>query len=413
MAEPVVRVELGLELLSDPNAAILDDPVKGILDSPTYTLGGVNFYDISDRIRSVSTRRGKSQALDKIDSGTVSILADNNDRLFDPLYQASPFYGALVPRRKIRIYANDKFVFDGYIDDFNLTYEPNGNSTVQMECSDAFSVLTKAKLDEQTPTSQLSGARIQAILNRPEVNWAASERDIDSGVFTMLDTTIPQDTSAIEYLQTVANSEFGDLFIGKDGKIVFRDRDYAPAGLSVIISDGLADENPDAIPFVDVNIVYGSEYLYNRIVISNSDVIPEESIAEDANSQLFYGVLTYSATDLLTENAADLDSLAQSLLEKYKEPVYRFESVTHILNVLDDTKQNEILDIEIGDYVLVEFQPNNIPPSIVQPCKVIGISHSWDITNKSVTLSLERIQPGIWTLSDPILGRLSVGNFLG
>lgn len=413
MAQPTVRVELGLELLNDPDAAILDDPVKGILDSPTYTLGGAAYYDISDRVRLVSTRRGKSQALDKIDSGTVSIVANNTDRLFDPLYEASQFYGALIPRRKIRIFANDLFVFDGFIDDFNLNYEPNGNSTVQFECSDAFSVLTKSRLDEQTPTSQLSGARIQAILDRPEVNWLPDERDIDTGVFTMLDATIPQDTSALEYIQQVADSEFGDLFISKDGKVVFRDRSYTPSTMSVVVSDEAKDENPDGIPFVNVSIVYGSEYLYNRIVISNEDVVPEESIAEDEESQRFYGVLTYSATNLLTESPTDLDLLAQSLLNKYKQPVYRFDSVTHILDDLDEEKQNNLLNIEIGDYVLVEFEPNNIPPAIIQPCKVIGISHNWEIGVKSVTLSLERLEPNAWTLSDIVFGRLSAGNFLG
>lgn len=413
MAAPTVRVELGLELLNDPDAAILDDPVKGLLDSPTYTLGGAAYYDISDRVTSVSTRRGKSQALDKIDSGTVSIVANNTDRLFDPLYEASQFFGALIPRRKIRIFANDLPVFDGFIDDFNLTYEPNGNSVVQFECSDAFSVLTKSKLDEQTPTSQLSGARIQAILDRPEVNWLPTERDIDTGVFTMLDATIPQDTSALEYMQQVADSEFGDLFISKDGKVVFRDRSYTPATMSVVVSDEAKDENPDGIPFVNVSIVYGSEYLYNRIVISNEDTIPEESIAEDEVSQRFYGVLTYSATNLLTESATDLDLLAQSLLNKYKQPVYRFDSVTHILDDLDADKQNQLLNIEIGDYVLVEFEPNNIPPAIIQSCKVIGISHNWEIGVKSVTLSLERLEPNAWTLSDIVFGRLSAGNFLG
>jgi hypothetical protein len=411
MAAPSVRVELGLDLLNDPNAAILDDPVKGILDSPDYTLGGVAFYDISNRVRSVGVNRGKSQALDRIDSGTLNIVADNADRLFDPLFEDSPFYGALVPRRSVRVFANDKYVFDGYIDDFNLTYDPAGNSQVLMECSDAFSVLTKARLNEQTPTEQLSGARIEAILNRPEVNWSATQRDIDTGIFTMLDSTIEQDTQALEYLQLVSDSEFGDLFISKDGKIIFRDRSYEPAEPSFIISDDPNDA--EAIPFVDINIVYGSEYLYNRIIISNSDVIPEEATAENEASQLFYGVLTYSQTGLLTSSLTDLQAVADSLLDKYKQPVYRFESVTHVLDTLTEAQQAKLLDVEISDYVEVRFEPNGIAPAIVQYCKVIGISHEWDRETKSITFSLEKIEANAWQFDDFIFGRLSAGNFLG
>lgn len=412
MAQPAVRVELGLDLLNDPDAAILDDPVKGILDSPIYTLGGVAFYDISDRVRSVQVRRGKSQALDRIDAGAVTVIADNNDRLFDPLYEASPFYGALVPRRRVRVYANDKFVIDAYIDDFNLSYETNGTSICQIDASDAFSVLTKSKLDEQTTTSQLSGARIESILNRPEVNWSATERDIDTGVFTMLDTTIAQDTQTLEYLQLVADSEFGDLFISKDGKIVFRDRSYKPAEPTFIISDS-TDETLPVIPFEEINIVYGSEFLYNRIVISNSDTIPDEAIAESVSSQLFYGVLTYAATDLLTQNLADLESLAQSLLFKYQQPVYRFESVSTMLDTLDTTSQNKLLDLELGDYVQIRFEPNGIAPAIVQYCKVIGVGHEWAIDSKTITLSLEKIEGNQWQFDDFVFGRLSAGNFLG
>ena len=411
MAAPSVRVELGLDLLNDPNAAILDDPVKGILDSPDYTLGGVAFYDISGRVRSVGVSRGKSQALDRIDSGTLNIVADNADRLFDPLFEASPFYGALVPRRSVRVFANDKYVFDGYIDDFNLTYDPAGNSQVLMECSDTFSVLTKARLNEQTPTEQLSGARIEAILNRPEVNWSATQRDIDTGIFTMLDSTIEQDTQALEYLQLVSDSEFGDLFISKDGKIIFRDRSYEPAEPSFIISDDPND--PDAIPFVDINIVYGSEYLYNRIIISNSDIVPEEATAENEASQLFYGVLTYSQSGLLTSSLTDLQSVADSLLDKYKQPVYRFESVTHVLDTLTEAQQAKLLDVEISDYVEVRFEPNGIAPAIVQYCKVIGISHEWDRETKSIKFSLEKIEANAWQFDDFIFGRLSAGNFLG
>jgi hypothetical protein len=412
MAQPAVRVELGLDLLNDPDAAILDDPVKGILNSPIYTLGGVAFYDISDRVRSVQVRRGKSQALDRIDAGAVTIIADNNDRLFDPLFEASPFYGALVPRRRVRVYANDKFVIDAYIDDFNLSYETNGTSICQIDSSDAFSVLTKAILDEQTPTSQLSGARIESILNRPEVNWSATERDIDTGVFTMLDTTIAQDTQTLEYLQLVANSEFANLFIAKDGKIVFRDRSYEPPEPTFIISDS-TDETLPVIPFEQINIIYGSEFLFNRIVISNSDTIPEEAIAESTNSQLFYGVLTYSATDLLTETLTDLESLAQSLLFKYQQPAYRFDSVSTTLDTLDTTAQNQLLDLELGDYVQIRFEPNGIAPAIVQYCKVIGIGHEWAIETKNITLSLEKIEGNEWQLDDFVFGRLSADNYLG
>jgi hypothetical protein len=80
-----VKVEIGLDLGdASPIGFKLDDPVRGVLGNTLYVLGGTLFYDISDRLRNVSTRRGKSQALDRIDAGITSITLDNSDRTFDP-----------------------------------------------------------------------------------------------------------------------------------------------------------------------------------------------------------------------------------------------------------------------------------------------------------------------------------------
>jgi len=81
MPEPLVKVELGANLgARDPNTFLLDDPVRGVLDNTEYTLSGDRFFDISDRLVSVSTTRGKNQALDRIDAGQLNRVVDNFDR---------------------------------------------------------------------------------------------------------------------------------------------------------------------------------------------------------------------------------------------------------------------------------------------------------------------------------------------
>jgi hypothetical protein len=410
MASPIIRVELGLNLDNDPNAARLDDPIKGILDGPIYTLGGVKFYDISDRVISVSVNRGKSQALDRNDSGVISIVANNQDRLFDPLYEQSRFYGALVPRREVKVYANDIPVFFGFIDDFDIQYEPGVQSICRIDASDAFSSLNKARLPDYVPTELLPGPRIIELLDLPEVNWNPDARDIDTGITELLDNEITENTGLLEYLQLVSDSEFGNLFISKDGKITFRGQSEVSNLLDFVISDD--DSVVNAIPFTDINVVYGSEFLFNRVVISNADFIPEEVIAEDLDSQRFYGVLTYARDNLLTTNPTDLESLAGFLLGRFSQPQYRFESVTHILEDLTEEQQNKLLDVEIGDYVEIRFEPSNVPPAIEQLCRVIGIAHNWQLGQNSIVYSLERIDLPYFKLSDEVFGRLSEGNIL-
>ncbi len=64
MAIPATTVEIGFDLsaLGGP-FFILDDPVQGVLDNTEYTLGGTLFYDVTEYVRSVSVRRGKSRQL--------------------------------------------------------------------------------------------------------------------------------------------------------------------------------------------------------------------------------------------------------------------------------------------------------------------------------------------------------------
>ena len=407
MAAPDVSVEFGFDLgQRDPFAFKLDDSVRGVLDGTDYTLGGERYFDITDRLVTAQIRRGKSQALDRIDAGVVSVTVDNSDRVFDPLYENGPFFGQLIPRRSVRVTSNGLPVFVGFIDDFDIQYEPGVQSVVRIDASDALSVLTNAGLEEFTPDSELSGARINTVLDLPEVDWPTELRDIDAGNSLMLDADVAEGTAALTYLQLVANSEFGTLFLSKDGKITFRERNSVPNTPDLVFSDEVVAGVYTGIQFADVNIVYGSENLYNRITLENADIFPEQAFAEDATSQAVYGPRTLSQTGLLIQEPEQLQFLADFFLARYKEPQYRFETVTVVLDTLTTVNQDKVLDLEIGDIVLVRFEPSDIPPAIEQYCRIIGINHDWTPGSKNISFSLERLDFAVFILDDLVLGEL-------
>jgi hypothetical protein len=402
---PDVKVELGLNLgQGDPFSFVLDDAIRGELDNTDFTLGGERFFDISDRLVTTSIRRGKSQALDRIDAGVVAITVDNSDRTFDPLYPNGPFFGQLIPRRSVRISANNQPVFRGFIDDFDIQYEPGKQSVVRIDVSDALSVLANSGLEEFTPDSELSGARINAVLDRPEVAWPEELREIDPGNSIMLDVDVQEGTGTLEYLQLVSSSEFGDIFIGKAGRIIFRERNAVPNVPDLTFSDELADASE--IQFADVNIVFGSENLYNRISLENADLFPEEAFAEDENSQIVFGPRTFQQSGLLVQEPEQLQFLADFLLARFKEPQYRFEAVTVVMDTLTTENQDRVLDLEIGDIVNVRFEPSDIPPAIEQLVKIIGINHDWNPASKNITFALERLDFAIFILDNEVLGVL-------
>jgi hypothetical protein len=408
MPVPAVKVEIGLNLnQSDDIGFQLNDAVRGVLDNTTFTLSGERFYDITDRLLDAQTARGKSQALDRIDAGNASINLDNYDRLFDPLYAAGPYFGQLIPKRKIRISCNGYPVMFGYIDDLDIAYLPPNRSVVQIQLSDAFSQLSDNDLPEVFPDIELSGARVTRILDLPTVAWALAERQIDTGNTLLSDATISEGTGALSYLQQLAISEAGDVFIGKNGDFVFQERNRTPGQIDLVFTDQVSVGSSTVIPFSSLGVVYGSENLYNRIVLTNNDSpFPNEALAEDFESQGVYGPRTYTQSGLLTNSAADLQFLADFLLARFKQPQYRFDSLTLSLDTLSTSQQNEVLDLEIGNIVQVLFTPSGIPPAIEQYCKVIGIQHEWSNSEKQMTLSLERLDFSLFLLDDLVFGIL-------
>ena len=407
MAAPAIKVELGLNLgNNDPFAFRLDDAVKGVLDNTDFTIGGEKLFDISSRLVSVVVRRGKSQALDRIDAGIATITVDNSDRLFDPLYQDGLYFGQLIPRREVVISSKGYPVFNGFIDDFDIQYEPGKKSVVSIAVSDAFSVLANSALDELAPASELSGARINRVLDLPEVGWPEARREIDTGNTVMLDSVVSEGTGTLSYLQLIETSEFGTIFISRDGDVVFRERNSVPNVIDVVFANTTVDPLLTPVPFIDVNIVYGSENLYNRILLENDDAIPEQGFSEDLDSQALYGIRVYDKSGLLVQNPEDLQFLSDYLLERFKQPQYRFETVTVSLDNIPEEKQDLVLDLEIGDIVQVKYLPSGIPPAIEQYCRVIGINNNWDNSSKNITFSLERLDFAIFILDDAVLGVL-------
>jgi hypothetical protein len=407
MPAPVVKVELGADLgARDADTFTLDDPVKGLLDNTLYTLGGTRFFDITDRLISASTQRGKSVSLDRIDAGNSSINLDNSDRLFDPLFESGFYFGNLIPGKEVKISCNGFPVIHTFIDDIDIAYEPGGRSVVSIQGVDGLSDLTINNLPEVSTDVELSGARVTRILDLPEVNWPTDDRIIAEGSSFLSDAEISDGTSAISYLQLIATSEAGEVFVSKDNKFVFKGRNTPPTIPDIIFTDEASISGFTVIPFAELGVVFGSEELYNRIVLSNDQEVPDQAIAEDAASQASYGPRSYTVTGLLNQDPDELQFLADFLLARFKEPQYRFSSLSVVMDILSESQQDEVLDLEIGDIVQVRFTPGNIPPAIEQYVRIIGISHDWSNNEKRINLALERLDFSLFVLDSPVLGIL-------
>ena len=403
MAVPQPLVEIGFDVVgANANLFTLDDPTKGQLDNTLYPLGGQIFYDVTSSVKTIAIRRGKNRQLDEFDSGLANVVFDNNDRTFDPEYTASPFFGQIIPKRAIRISSAGQRIFTGVIDDWNLDYEPGGNSEASAASSDAFTLFNTQTLPAGTATPQLSGARVNAILNLPDVSWSSQDRIIDTGATELGADVFTEDGNVLEYLRTIARSEPGNLFIGKEGRVIFTDRLHAPISGNIVLAD-----DGTGIPYQGMKVVYGSELLYNEIVIGSE--LAGTVVAQDLGSIGEYGVLNLTQTGLLMSSADFVQNLALFYAGKYSEPEYRFESVDIVLDELQPPDQETILDLEIGDFVTIKFTPNGIAPAIEKLAEVIRIDNDITPISHVVSLGFSTLDRFLLILDDPEFGKLDQG----
>jgi len=401
MPVPSTTVEIGFDLSSLGGPFFtLDDAVAGVLDNTSFLLGGTLFYDVSAYLLDMQVSRGKSRELDRFNAGQTNVVLNNRTRIFDPLYTLSPYYGQIIPHRELRIKANGTALFYGIIDDWNLDYSPEGNNTATASASDGFSLLASQSLTAHTAISQISGARVSAILDRPEVNWPSSTRTIETGLTTLQGDVVDQGTNVLDYLQTVTQSEPGFIFIGKDGNFNFQQRtqDISSSAVKTFADDG------SGIPFNNLQVVYGSEQLYNRVTVTRVSGTAQTS--EDVDSQNQYGISTLELNNLLLNSDTDSSNLASYLLSKYAEPEYRFEALEIELARLSTAEQNQVLSLELTDVIRVKFTPNGIGSSIDKYALITGIQHQSNSVSYRVTIGLSTLDYANFVLDDLVFGQL-------
>ena len=403
MTVPTLKVEIGFDLTENPIGSFfqLDDPVQGVLDNKLYRLAGTLFYDVTDQVISVDIQRGKSAILSEFPPGECSVTFTNHNRFFDPLFEASPYYPDIVPRREIRVTSGGDLVFSGWVEDWDLDYQPNGDSVAVAKAVDALALIANQTLDAFTPSVEKARERIEAVLDRPEINWPSSLRNLDPGSVDLAANPVPEETDALQYLQNIAGSDPGYVFVTREGDFAFRDRRKAPTS-SDLISFG-----EGGIPVTSIAINYGSELLFNRVTVSRQN--GGTAIASDIDSQNSYGIRDLVVGETQLAYDADLVDFAVGYASLFSRPEYRFDNVSISLESKSPANQALILGLEIGDICEIKFTPNNIPPQVVRYVEVREINHNIQTSSHTVELGFDETRYAPLILDDAVFGKLDVG----
>jgi hypothetical protein len=413
MSQPVLQVLVGFQTTANFGQPFqLDDAVYGLLN--TGTLGGIQFADLTTMVQSVNINRGRSRQLQEFNTGTATVSFWNKSRALDPLNTASPYWNTsagmtgIVPRLPIQILANGIPIFTGVIQDWNVDYDLGNNDIVYASCADDFTILASNTLLDHTVSAELTGARINTVLNYSEVLYQGP-RNIGAGSSSLgatassADFSIQQGTSLLNYLQTVTNSEQGYLFVASDGTLTFKGRGQVLNPITTAVFSG----DPAAgVPYQTLMNEFGDELLYNVVITESPAGGPFTATDNDSVTQ--YQAQTYSATNLLNSTATEVESLGKYLLGKYRQPVLRFTGLSTQLLALDDAKQNVCLNLDLTDVCnVVKHFPVGSPSSVDQSVIVTGISHNITPGSHIIAYTFESSDGNAYlTLDDPVFGTL-------
>ena len=284
--------------------------------------------DVSDRVSYVQTFVGRNPLVDQFQTGTLTMRIVDQNGDFNPTNPLSPYYGLLTPMRKVQITANYNNVtyplFSGFITSYVNTQPKDATEVAYttIQAVDAMRLAQNAQISTVAGASagDLSGTRINQILN--QISWPASMRSIDAGQ-TTLQADPGTTRTSLGAMQTVADSEYGAVYVDFSGSFVFKDRQTATKSIggtpTVFADDGTGIKYVNAVWKLDDTLVFNSA--------SITRLGGTAQTATNAASISKYFVHSYNLQDLLMQTDAVALDYARAYVASRAETTIRCDAI--------------------------------------------------------------------------------------
>jgi hypothetical protein len=409
MTAPTLQVLVGFQTTTAFATPFqLDNATYGALSPVTPPqidsgLGGYQMVDITTMVQSASISRGRNREMQQFNGGTAQLQIYDPTRQFDPLNTASIYYPYVAPRQPVQILAGGVTIYSGFVTDWDLDYGYTTSANVTtVACADAFTVLANQAMNGWTPSEQSSSARVAAVLTRPEIIYQGAY-SVGTGSSTLGAYAVAAGTNVLAYLQNVATSEQGYLFISANGTLTFTGR---AAVLNPVSSIAFVDTGSGGIPYRTLKNAYGDELLYNYVQTQ----APPGGVqtTSDAPSIALYQAQQWTKLDLLNSTDAEVAALGNYVLGRYRNPVLRFTGVSVQLAALSEADQTTALSTDLTRIASVQKSYSvGSPASVTQTLIVSGIAHAITPGSHIVEYTFESTDGNAYfTLDGDIFGKL-------
>ena len=354
MTVPVINAVINFSTgPSFAQAAIFDSAVFG---TNVFADSASVIVDVSNQVNRIETNRGRTALSDQFQTGSLTLRITDQNGDFNPQNVSGPYYNLLTPMKKVQITATYGSVtypiFAGFITSYVTTYPDDGEGVAitTIQAVDAFRLAQLAQISTVAGTSagQLSGARIDDILD--EIDWPASQRDIDPGL-TTLQADPGTNRTALQALFTVADSEYGAIYVSADNNFVFQDRSVTVASIggtpTVFADDG------SGISYFDATWILNDVLVFNKATITRAGGSPQVALNQGSIDKYF--LHSYFLDNLLMQSDAVALDYAQAYVASRQETTIRVDAI--VLDLYTPSYNSGIvaaLDLDFFDPITVK-----------------------------------------------------------
>lgn len=350
---------------------------EGIFGTNVLADSASLIVDVSNVVDSITTKRGRNATADEFQTGTLSLRIVDQNGDFNPQNSASPYYGYLTPMRKVSIsatYSGTTYaIFSGFITSYTTTTPRNANEVVYttINAVDASRLAQNAQISAVTGAAagDLAGARINQILNT--ISWPSSMRDVDTGL-TTLQADPGTARTALAALQTVANSEYGAVYVDAAGSWVFQDRTVTVS--SVAGTPTAFNDNGTQIGYANAVWRLDDTLVFNQANVTRTG--GSVQTATNAASIEKYFAHTYNQQNLLMQTDAVALDYARAYVASRAETSIRCDAIE--LDLYTPNYSNGITAALALDFFNPITVTTNQPGSstLTKTLQIFGVAHT-------------------------------------
>jgi hypothetical protein len=392
MTLPVINAVINFSTGPSFAQAVIFD--SGIFGTNVFADSAAVIVDVSSQVNRIETNRGRTALSDEFQTGSLTLRITDQSGDFNPQNPASPYYLLLTPMKKVQITATYGSVtypiFAGFITSYVTTYPDDGEGVAitTIQAVDAFRLAQLAQISTVAGTSagQLSGARIDDILD--QISWPTSQRDIDPGL-TTLQADPGTNRTALQALFTVANSEYGAIYVSADNNFVFQDRGVTAGSIggtpTVFADDG------SGISYFDATWILNDVLVFNKATITRAGGSPQVALNQASIDKYF--LHSYFLDNLLMETDAVALDYAQAYVASRQETTIRVDAI--VLDLYTPSYNSGIvaaLDLDFFDPITVKTtQPGG--STLEKTLQIFGVR--MNITPNSWKTTFTTLEPVI------------------